>query len=116
MRRFILGAGIDPPGKKPARYVPRVDVYAEPSGIVTDQSGNVTAHSGIVTSQSGNHPKSVTINRIRRSRSPGFAGHVQPDCPVTLRRNTQLAGLRRKHPRLAGLFMPETKWPDYAGR
>jgi len=92
MRRFILGAGIDPPGKKPARYVPRVDVYAEPSGIVTDQSGNVTAHSGIVTSQSGNHPKSVTINRIRRSRSPGFAGHVQPDCPVTLRRNTQLLG------------------------
>jgi len=27
-----------------------------------------------------------------------------------------LAGLRRKRPRSAGLFMPETKWPDYAGR
>jgi hypothetical protein len=82
MRRFILGAGIDPPGKKPERYVPWVDVYAEPSGIVTAQSG-------IVTAESGNQPKSVTINRIRRSRSAGFAGHVQPDCPVTLRRNTQ---------------------------
>jgi len=59
--------------------------------IVTGQSGIVTAYSGIVTNQSGNDPESVTINRIPRSRSAGLPGHVRPDCPVTLRRNTQLA-------------------------
>lgn len=57
--------------------------------IVTGQSGIVTAYSGIVTNQSGNDPESVTINRIPRSRSAGLPGHVRPDCPVTLRRNTQ---------------------------
>jgi hypothetical protein len=48
----------------------------------------VTTNSGIVTSQSGNHPESVTILRIRWSRSSGFTGHVTPDCPVTMLRNT----------------------------
>jgi hypothetical protein len=83
MRRSILVAGIDPPGKKPGRYVPSVDVYAAPSGIVT-------AKSGIVTDPSGISPESVTINRIDRSRSAGLVGHDRPDSPVTLRRNTHV--------------------------
>ena len=61
--------------------MPWVDIYAVPSGIVTSESG-------IVTDESGNHPKSVTIGRIRRSRSAGLAGHVAPDSAVTFGRNT----------------------------
>ena len=67
--------------------MPWVDIYAVPSGIVTSESG-------IVTDESGNHPKSVTIGRIRRSRSAGLAGHVAPDSAVTFGRNTQPG----KHP------------------
>jgi hypothetical protein len=48
----------------------------------------VTAESGIVTDQSGISSESVTINRIARSRSAELIGHVQPDSPVTLLRNT----------------------------
>jgi hypothetical protein len=63
----------------------------------------VTTNSGIVTSQSGNHPESVTILRIRWSRSSGFTGHVTPDCPVTMLRNTH-QGLSKTAGRSIGRF------------
>jgi len=87
MRRFILGAGIDPPGKKPARYVPRVDVYAEPSGhrdrpvrhrdrLFRHRDQPIRKRPGIGHDQ----PDSpVTIRRIARSRSTGLPGHVAPE-------------------------------------
>ncbi|MCF7985255.1 MAG: hypothetical protein K9L70_12690 [Thiohalocapsa sp.] len=37
-------------------------------------------------------PKSVTIQRNRRSLSPGISGHVPPEQAVTIERNTQARG------------------------
>jgi hypothetical protein len=42
MRRSILDAGTDPPGKKPGRYVPWVDVYAGPASVAVAVAVAVT--------------------------------------------------------------------------
>jgi hypothetical protein len=42
----------------------------------------------IVTGDSGLSPKSVTIDRNCRSRSNGIVGHVRPEIPVTMVRNS----------------------------
>jgi len=57
---------------------------------VTDLSGIVTTGSGTVTAPSGVQSKSVTFNRIKRSRSP--------DTPVTFGRigRSRWAGIRKQ--------------------
>ena len=57
----------------------------------------MNADSGIVNPDSGNRPKSFTIKRNDRSRSPGIGVHDETEWSFTMVRNTQRAGLEELH-------------------
>jgi hypothetical protein len=77
-----------PPDKNLAAY-PLGWFYAQHHHTaVQHRSGIVTDHSAIVTAYSGKPENSVTFDRNHRSRSIGIIGHVRPESPVTLLRNT----------------------------
>lgn len=72
--------GIIPPGKKPGRYVPWVDIYAEPSGI-GDHQFRHRDQPVRKPPRIGHDPPDplVTILRIHRSRHAGLPGHDAPE-------------------------------------